>query len=130
METCFYLICFLMLGWRSLPLNWKLTLSMIVFIILLSSLALYRWRLLVSDQQRMIKATYDKSVLPARIHCPVFVNRKDEIKNVTNFLNFHSSNTQVVNVVGSPSFGKSCIAINVGHDMIQQGVTRTPWPAW
>ena len=70
----------------------------------------------------MIKATYDKSVLPARIHCPVFVNRKDEIKNVTNFLNFHSSNTQVVNVVGSPSFGKSCIAINVGHDMIQQGV--------
>ena len=27
-----------------------------------------------------------------------------------------------MNVVGSPSFGKSCIAINVGHDMIQQGV--------
>ena len=70
----------------------------------------------------MIKATYDKSVLPTYQHCPFFVNRKDEIKNVTNFLNFHSSNTQVVNVVGSPSFGKSCIAINVGHDMIQRGV--------
>ena len=70
----------------------------------------------------MIKVTYDKSVLPARIRCPVFVNRKDEIKNVTNFLNFHSSNTQVVSLVGSPSFGKSCVAINVGHDMIQQGV--------
>ena len=102
-------------------MNWKLTLAMIVSIILLSSLALYRWRLLVSDQQRIIKTTYDKSVLPARTHCPIFVNRQDEIKNITNILNFHSSNTQVVNVVGSPSFGKSCVAINVGHDMIQQG---------
>ena len=68
------------------------------------------------------KPTYYKAVLPAREYCPFFVNRLNEIQNITNILNFRLSNTQIVNVVGSPGFGKSCIAINIGHDMIQQGV--------
>lgn len=44
-------------------------LAMIVSIIFLSSLALHHWRLLGSNQERMIKGTYNKSVFPTYRHC-------------------------------------------------------------
>lgn len=74
------------------------------------------------ERQNIVKTAYSKSVLPARHYCPIYVNRHNETRDLMAILDFHSSAIQIVGVVGSPSFGKSCLAINVGHDVVQQGV--------
>ena len=53
-------------------------LAMIVSIIFLSSLALHHWRLLGSNQQRMIKGTYNKSVFPTYRHCLISKHIKQQ----------------------------------------------------
>ena len=51
-----------------------------------------------------------------------FVGREKEMKKVSKLLDFGNSEIRIVNIYGSPGFGKSTLAIHVGHRMVQAGV--------
>ena len=52
-----------------------------------------------------------------------FVGREKEMKEIINLVDFtNSSDIRVVNIIGSPGFGKSTLAIHVGHEMVRNGV--------
>ena len=51
-----------------------------------------------------------------------FVGRKEDIKNVTGYLDFTNSVVQVVHIVGPPGFGKSTLSIKIGHYYLRKGV--------
>lgn len=52
-----------------------------------------------------------------------FVGREEDIKNITGYLDFTSSDIQVVHIVGPPGFGKSTLAKKVGGIFLQKGVS-------
>ena len=56
-----------------------------------------------------------------------FVGREEDLKQVVQLLDFQndpvvSADTRIVSLIGSPGFGKSTLAIHVGHEMVKQGV--------
>ena len=51
-----------------------------------------------------------------------FVGREEGIRNITGYLDFTSSDVQVVHIVGPPGFGKSTLAKQIGHNFLQEGV--------
>ena len=51
-----------------------------------------------------------------------FVGREVEIMEVMNLLNFHTSDGRYVEIVGGPGFGKSALAVSVGHELVSRGV--------
>ena len=51
-----------------------------------------------------------------------FVGREEDIRNITRYLDFTSSETQVVHIVGPPGFGKSTLAKKIGHYFLWNGV--------
>ena len=52
-----------------------------------------------------------------------FVGREKEMKEVSQLLDFKNSDIRIVNIYGSPGFGKSTLAIHVGHQIMKDGVT-------
>jgi tetratricopeptide (TPR) repeat protein len=52
-----------------------------------------------------------------------FVGREKEMNEVSKLLDFGNSEIRIVNIHGSPGFGKSTLAIHVGHKMVKGGVT-------
>ena len=52
-----------------------------------------------------------------------FFGREKEMKEVSRLLDFRDSDVRIVNIYGSPGFGKSTLAIHVGHEMVKFGVT-------
>ena len=50
-----------------------------------------------------------------------FVGRETELNDVLQFLDFDQSDTRVVSIDGPPGFGKSTLAIKVGHQMVRKG---------
>ena len=48
-----------------------------------------------------------------------FVGREE---NITGYLDFTSSDVQVVHIVGPPGFGKSTLAKQIGHMLLRKGV--------
>ena len=51
-----------------------------------------------------------------------FVGREEDIRNITRYLDFTSSNVQVVHITGPPGFGKSTLAKQIGHIFLWKGV--------
>ncbi len=51
-----------------------------------------------------------------------FVGREDEIQELLARVNFEFTEMRIINIVGSPGFGKSTLAIQLGHRLIDQGV--------
>ena len=51
-----------------------------------------------------------------------FVGREEDIRNITGYLDFTSSDVQVVHIVGPPGFGKSTLAKKIGHILLRKGV--------
>ena len=51
-----------------------------------------------------------------------FSGREKEINDIIHWLDPHNTDVRVVSIVGPPGFGKSSLAIQVGHEMIDQGV--------
>ena len=51
-----------------------------------------------------------------------FVGREEDIRNITGYLDFTSSDVQVVHIVGPPGFGKSTLAKQIGHIVLRKGV--------
>ena len=59
---------------------------------------------------------YSKS-LP---HVNHFVGREEDIRNITGYLDFTSSDIQVVHIVGPPGFGKSTLVKQIGHIFVRR----------
>ena len=50
-----------------------------------------------------------------------FVGREEDICNITGYLDFTTSDVQVVHIVGPPGFGKSTLAKKVGEILVRNG---------
>ena len=50
-----------------------------------------------------------------------FVGREEDICNITGYLDFTTSDVQVVHIVGPPGFGKSTLAKKVGEILVRRG---------
>ncbi len=51
-----------------------------------------------------------------------FVGREDEMQELLTRVNFELTEIRIINIVGSPGFGKSTLAIQLGHKLIDEGV--------
>ena len=51
-----------------------------------------------------------------------FVGREDELRDLMARVDFGFTETRVISIVGSPGFGKSTLAIQLGHRLIDEGV--------
>ena len=51
-----------------------------------------------------------------------FVGREEDIHNITGYLDFTTSDVQVVHIVGPPGFGKSTLAKKVGEIFVRRGI--------
>ena len=49
-----------------------------------------------------------------------FVGREEDIRNITGYLDFTTSDVQVVHIVGPPGFGKSTLAKKVGEILVKR----------
>ena len=52
-----------------------------------------------------------------------FVGREDEMQVLLERAKFELSEIRIINIVGSPGFGKSTLAIQLGHKLIDKGVS-------
>ena len=57
--------------------------------------------------------------LPSVSH---FVGREEDIHNITGYLDFATSDVQVVHIVGPPGFGKSTLAMKIGEIFVRKCV--------
>ena len=52
-----------------------------------------------------------------------FVGREVEIREIMKLVDFSDVHHRVISIVGPPGFGKSTLAIHVGHKVVSEGVT-------
>ena len=65
----------------------------------------------------MYPQVYPPNMLPVILEEEVFVGRETEIEELTDWI----GNSSIVSIVGSPGFGKSTLAIHVGHVITEKG---------
>ena len=51
-----------------------------------------------------------------------FVGRKEDINEIIKLINFKKSDLRIINIIGPPGFGKSTLAIHVGHEMVRNAI--------
>ena len=73
--------------------------------------------LLVIATVSMYPQVYPPNMLPVILEEKVFVGRETEIEELTDWI----GNSTIVSIVGSPGFGKSTLAIHVGHMITEKG---------
>ena len=52
-----------------------------------------------------------------------FIGRDVELQDITAYLDFHESSTQIIGIFGGPGIGKSTLAIKAGHAVSNDNVT-------
>ncbi len=73
---------------------------------------------LVEDLRYKYYLHHSKSLPPLRAN---FVGRERELAEVEGLLDFSHHRNRIVSIYGPPGFGKSALAIHVGHRMVLQG---------
>ena len=73
--------------------------------------------LLVTACVFMYPQVYTPNMLPVREE--VFVGRESEVEELMDWIEYSTVST--INIVGSPGFGKSTLAIHVGHEITEKG---------
>ena len=69
--------------------------------------------LLVIAMVFMYPQVYPPNMLPVILEEEVFVGRETELEVLTDWI----GNSTIISIVGSPGFGKSTLAIHVGHEI-------------
>ena len=75
--------------------------------------------LLVIAMVFMYPQVYPPNMLPVILEEEVFVGREAEVKELTDWI--RNSTVSTISIVGSPGFGKSTLAIHVGHVIAEKG---------
>ena len=65
----------------------------------------------------MYPQVHPPNMLPVILEEEVFVGRETEIEELTDWI----GNSTIISIVGSPGFGKSTLAIHVGHVITEKG---------
>ena len=73
--------------------------------------------LLVIAMVSMYPQVYPSIMLPVILEEEVFIGRETELEVLTDWI----GNTTIVSIVSSPGFGKSTLAIHVGHEITEKG---------
>ena len=73
--------------------------------------------LLVIAMVFMYPQVYPPNMLPVILEEEVFVGRETELEVLTDWI----GNSTIISIVGSPGFGKSTLAIHVGHEITEKG---------
>ena len=73
--------------------------------------------LLVIAMVSMYPQVYPPNMLPVILEEEVFVGRETKIEELTDWI----GNSTIISIVGSPGFGKSTLAIRVGHVITAKG---------
>ena len=75
--------------------------------------------LLIIAMVFMYPQAYPSDTLPVIWEEEVFIGREDEVQLLTNWI--ENSTVSTISIVGSPGFGKSTLAIHVGHEITEKG---------
>ena len=75
--------------------------------------------LLIIAMVFMYPQVYHSDTLPVIWEEEVFIGREDEVQLLTNWI--ENSPVSTISIVGSPGFGKSTLAIRVGHEITEKG---------
>ena len=94
--------------------SWKTILTAVPILIVLLAVVWY------NPDCYQLGFCHSKS-LPSVSH---FVGREEDIRNITGYLDFHTSDVQVVHIVGPPGFGKSTLAMKIGEIFLRRWLRR------
>ena len=50
-----------------------------------------------------------------------FVGREQKMEEIMQFMDFENRTVRIINIIGSPGFGKSTLAVHVGHTVVKRG---------
>ena len=67
----------------------------------------------------MYPQVFHSDTLPVFSEQEVFIGREGEVQLLTNWI--ENSTVSTISIVGSPGFGKSTLAIHVGHEITEKG---------
>ena len=71
---------------------------------------------------KYLSPTYSTLPLSLPHLTPNFVGREREIAELCTFLEYTAYAPRIVNIAGGPGFGKSTLAIYMGHELLREGV--------
>ena len=97
-----------------------LVLLLLLVLVLLLLLVLSLLALLYQNLLPKPESLHISKSLPYPTH--IFVGRDEDMKVVMQQLHFTKPNSRIVNIAGPPGFGKSTLAIHIGHRMLVDGV--------
>ena len=100
-------------------LNSKWVRAVVGVLVVLVIVSLLFYLLYWNLPPRPIQVRIPKS-LPYPIH--TFVGREEDMKAVIQQLDFINSDSRIISIIGPPGFGKSTLAIHIGHRMVADGV--------
>ena len=98
--------------------NYMLPVVIVLVAALLLVLGMYFGQNMILDAWESFKISQSRT-LP--YISGTFVGRETELNDVLQLLDFDKSDTRVVSIDGPPGFGKSTLAIKVGHWMARKG---------
>ena len=75
--------------------------------------------LLIIAMVFMYPQVYHSDTLPVFSEQEVFIGREGEVQLLTDWI--ENSTVSIISIVGSPGFGKSTLAIRVGHEITEKG---------